>query len=1039
MDTIQFTMRKTAFSLLVFVLSALSVFGQYKPTIYDTSTQATVDAHVQSLLPAGMITTSNLPGSQFTISNSVVSTYNTNVIVPSTGFDNPAFTNLAYWNNTLQAYTNTLGAFWYLSTNPSSPYWIANTNVNNANDFNWLYDNNTGGNVLTVTNGWETGTGISAGTVSYLLISTVTNLSVLTVNNQTNQTTANYAYASEFPIAPRQTIADAPYGGWQFYSLSIPENQASISNTMIAVQGAGLANMYNWMVIDYGWITNSSFNTITTNVFAADTTLFPSGIGYVINSINTNGFKSGLYYPGSGNYTLQTVGGVPTYVPATYFLLRNATNFVNWGVNMTFFDFMANTPYCDGQLIAPFRNLSLATNNPMRMIYNTDSLPFQPWMNAFDGVNAHHDGSPVNWTNITGIFFQTLPQLPYQGKGSWPDYNTFGFLGNSNLQWVATEMLDETPFSYFYNSTNWNASTNPGCYNILTNQPLYRIWKDKGGNVMIPISTNSSGMVFKRLLLNGDYSVLLLNLTATTNVLTFNMSDLGFDTNQTVNMYEVRWQTNLITSGSYSVSVYPTNAFMFRVSLTNNVNGVAYATSSTYSGFATNANYPANIITLTGNYIQPASDLLLSKTNGLTYSINTGNGSNILFTVTNSIYPAYWSLQINPTVSSNANMVILTNYTANTFYVAASGGLSAYFTNVINVPAWATKTFDIEVLNSTNSEVRFDHITSSQRLYEFNFNMTNAATGGGVQFSGGALSATPPNIVFTNLGNALFYVTNAGVITLILNTNDIDSQSLTNFTSGTQTNFNPAMNTLYTNTSGTIEIFVAWRTIAIESTGIGNATEALVVNGVTNLILNAVTAAGTVTGTTTNTPSAWSFNPGDAFRFIDLSSSIGSGDSTSVTPGIMVMLGNQTVTTGAQGNANFTGVATANNNTATPFLLTPIPNIANISLVVNAPAPTVSSVTFSVNTNNGRILLNLTTGAGPQSNNVVYVTINGIVPVSTNALTPEFFQYGTNLNGTSGFPERFTFLPSATTSNSITLITIGVPSVSTLYQGLIAP
>lgn len=121
------------------------------------------------------------------------------------------------------------------------------------------------------------------------------------------------------------------------------------------------------------------------------------------------------------------------------------------------------------------------------------------------------------------------------------------------------------------------------------------------------------------------------------------------------------------------------------------------------------------ILSISGNYALTAADLARATTNRLVIRINTGNGTNILLTTTNAAPSnTVYYVENNPTISSNASLVVLTNLVGCTYVVGFSNVM--YYTNVVTIN-YPLEMLRMTVLNSSNTEVQAE-VRSRQQIMD---------------------------------------------------------------------------------------------------------------------------------------------------------------------------------------------------------------------------------------------------------------------------------------------------------------------------------
>ena len=424
------------------------------------------------------------------------------------------------------------------------------------------------------------------------------------------------------------------------------------------IQQGYVAAGYTSFLIDEGWGTNRDVNG---NILSS--TLFPNGIPWLISNLHSNGMKAGLFFTlGQNGYAGQA--GSANY------LIQDATNAANWGVDFVFIVVDDNAPgyspvngYCVNYWRYKTFISALQSTGRKILVYGTTHA-WEPWIQT--GLDAaFYAGYPgyADYDGTWATFLNMVNGFPSQANMVQPGhYLMYGWLsagldGSGNNSTNATAAL--MGMLALYHSPLFTANTYQlgltsfytNVANIQLNSQMLRIDQDSLANPPQLVASNNLVETWYEPLSGGQFAIGVLNT----------------DTSGTLHTVAFSW-TNIATfsasspipAGSYVVQdVWNGTNFL------DTTNGIGYVLSSnTMALFLLTPTNPAASLTLSGN-------LSVGGTSTLTGSVGGSGFSNSVAAIVTNI--ALEPLTI-PTNSVAGPFVGVSGPGGNAFALSYNGG-----------------------------------------------------------------------------------------------------------------------------------------------------------------------------------------------------------------------------------------------------------------------------------------------------------------------------------------------------------------------------
>lgn len=338
--------------------------------------------------------------------------------------------------------------------------------------------------------------------------------------------------------------------GWNTYNhYSCSPTESIVHSNALALQSLGLQALgYHYVTIDCGWTLP---NRTSTGKLQENAALFPSGFPAMAVFLHGLGFGFGVYSDGG---TMDCMTGSPQQAGSLNNELIDAQTFFEWGADALKYD----NCYSDAALDYPATSYNPSVSPQGRYQNMSNALATLPkpmlfqlceWGIDFPALWAPAMGNTYritndiipSWRTIPRILNQAVPQTQLSGPGHWADLDMLE-VGNH----IFTIPEEQTHFSM------WAILKSPltiGCalkddvtsisaesLAILSNKEVIAFNQDSLG---VSASFKRRWTVEQYELWAGPLSggrtvVALINLAATSQILTFNLPDAGIQTAATV-------------------------------------------------------------------------------------------------------------------------------------------------------------------------------------------------------------------------------------------------------------------------------------------------------------------------------------------------------------------------------------------------------------------------------------------------------------------------------------------------------------------------
>ncbi|MBP3961249.1 glycoside hydrolase family 27 protein [Paenibacillus sp. DLE-14] len=403
-------------------------------------------------------------------------------------------------------------------------------------------------------------------------------------------------------IAPRENTAYAannglgakPYMGWSSYSMQVYSgNSAWITAAQIKVQSDAMhttlqSHGYEYINIDAGW--NGGMDGYGRPVPSA--TLYPNGLGEVIDYVHNNGQKIGLYMiPGlapqaytadlpiynAPGCSMQDIAVLPL-TTADYWGLGYKIDFSNpcaqkyidsianlldsWGVDFLKFDSVTpgsghNDTSIDSRGDVAAWSQALAPHGIwFELSWALDHNYVDTWKQYANGWRVDWDvecyctnTALTSWPNIARLFPDAATWWRDAGPGGWNDFDSLN-VGNGAMDGLTQDERRTAMTLWAMSSAQLytgNDLTNLDSFGIslLTNDEVIAV--NQAGRPAHPVSTATNQQVWYANNGDGTYTVGLVNLGSAAATVTVNWTDIGL--NGAANVRDLWSHTDL---GSYN-------------------------------------------------------------------------------------------------------------------------------------------------------------------------------------------------------------------------------------------------------------------------------------------------------------------------------------------------------------------------------------------------------------------------------------------------------------------------------------------------------
>lgn len=293
---------------------------------------------------------------------------------------------------------------------------------------------------------------------------------------------------------------------------------------------------YEYIIIDDHW--NMEYRDPETHRMIERPGKFPNGLRPVIDYVHSKGLKMGIYSCAG----LRTCG---VKMGSFDYEFLDAKTFAEWGIDYLKYDYCLRPELLPGELF--YRRMSVALRNSGRDILfaacNWGCDDVWSWIRS-TGAHTYRSTGDIadNIQSFTEIYRSQFPKLGSSAPGCRNDLDmmTVGMEGTGN---VAAGNDFGTEGTYRMQFCVWCMFSSPlilGCdvrnvsdkyRDLLCNRELIAIDRDPEGRPAFPIGFTRTGFdnsnVFCKLLSNGEFAILFLNVKEDEREMGFIPHDLG--------------------------------------------------------------------------------------------------------------------------------------------------------------------------------------------------------------------------------------------------------------------------------------------------------------------------------------------------------------------------------------------------------------------------------------------------------------------------------------------------------------------------------
>lgn len=515
------------------------------------------------------------------------------------------------------------------------------------------------------------------------------------------------AWQTTWPLPQLNVAGNAltPRMGWNCYfvvGVSGPgPTESVILQTADALVTNGLAAAgYNYEVIDGSWIATGRGYRAANGDLMVTNTYWPDGMKYVADYVHSKGLFMGGYSDiGSPGY-----GGSAAQIGMYAYYQHDADQFASWG-----WDFIKIDDHGPGDFYAACQAvLNNASGRPMTLSLSTPQVDRLRFANRL--ANSYRVANDISftmgtvaWSSILTEFDTDQAQWFAQAPGHWndPDMLCTGLSGISDLEGRSTMNMwcilaaplmigtDVRMSGTKYYAPLLTAAT----LATLTNAEVIAVDQDALGALGRPVAGGTA--IYAKPLgsfTSGQYAVMILNRSSSSNSFTVNWGDLGLSYGSTAAVRDLWAHQNLGSfAGSYTTpSLAPHDSMMLLVTGNFDWNRPrTYEAESAYNTYGGTVYYiPENPNFSSGAYVTGVGNgtantlqfnQISAPSNGLyevdiyyasstartaQVSVNGGTASTISFPATGGDTNSPGSLAAYLQLNAGQNILVFSNATA---------------------------------------------------------------------------------------------------------------------------------------------------------------------------------------------------------------------------------------------------------------------------------------------------------------------------------------------------------------------------------------
>ncbi|EGN98593.1 glycoside hydrolase family 27 protein [Serpula lacrymans var. lacrymans S7.3] len=362
----------------------------------------------------------------------------------------------------------------------------------------------------------------------------------------------NILFLVQIVVGLNNDLERTPAMGWNPYNAFLcsttEEQYLTAASNLI---DTGLKSLgYEYFNFDCGWqgTNRTASGTITWNE-----TRIPSGIPALGQHVHGLGFKFGVYSD-AGYYSCDFVNGQAHWIGSLGYELSDAKTFTSWGADYLKYD------NCYSVIVFSFPSSNNADSSKSKPHYTAmrDALAGTGRPVAFSmcewGVQdparwapavgnswriANDIGPPPSWDNVFRIINQVVPITGFAGPGAWNDLDLLE-VGNEGLSvaeqashfafWAAAK----SPLLVSTDLTSPAEST----LTILKNTRIIALNQDPlGTSITFKRRYTNDYDVWAGPLADGSTVAVLLNWQNSSRSLTFDLSDVGFESAEAIDLW----------------------------------------------------------------------------------------------------------------------------------------------------------------------------------------------------------------------------------------------------------------------------------------------------------------------------------------------------------------------------------------------------------------------------------------------------------------------------------------------------------------------
>jgi alpha-galactosidase len=355
-------------------------------------------------------------------------------------------------------------------------------------------------------------------------------------------------------------LVPAPPMGWNSWNhFQRDINEQLIMDEADAMVASGMKDAgYEYINLDDCWM---ALERDKDGNLQSDPKRFPHGIKYLADYVHKKGLKLGVY----SSAGTKTCAGWPASLDHEE---ADAKMFAKWGVDYLKYDNCNNEGRPAIARYTKMKNALDATGRPIVFsICEWGSNNPWEWAPEVGGLWRTTGDISDNWNSMIHILDQQIGLNTYASKGHWndPDMLEVGNGGMTNTEYVAHFSLWcilAAPLITGNDLRHMSDDTR----GILTNKEVIAIDQDPAAKEGYKLTDQGDREVWVKPLVDGSWSVLLLNRSEEIAFMTMKIQDLGI---KKANTYTVRnlWshKDEQGTDGLVRANVPPHGVEMFRV------------------------------------------------------------------------------------------------------------------------------------------------------------------------------------------------------------------------------------------------------------------------------------------------------------------------------------------------------------------------------------------------------------------------------------------------------------------------------------------